>query len=132
MKTIILSNFFFSIIASICLSGCYSIYYAPNAQNVPMFREKKDARISAAYCVTDDGTGYNSLQGLEIQSAYAMGNHFAIMANGFIAESSESDELYSSGIRHGNTNLLEMGAGYFTPLTKKKLGIEIYGGMGSG
>lgn len=132
MKTIVFLNLVFSIVATFCLSGCYSIYYAPNAQNVPMFIEKKEARISVAYCVTDDGTGYNSAQGVEIQSAYAVGNHFAIIANGFKAESSESDELYSSGIRNGSTSLIEMGAGYFKPLKKKKLILEIYGGLGSG
>lgn len=132
MKTRVFPRLCFSIVATVSLSGCYSIYYAPNAHNVPLFREKKEARFSAAYCVAEDGTGYNSVHGLEIQSAYAAGKNFAIMINDFTAQSMESDDSYSSGIRHGTTHLIEAGAGYFKPLARKKLTFEVYGGMGTG
>lgn len=93
---------------------------------------KKETRVSAAYCLADDGTGYNSLQGFEIQSAYAAGKHFAIMINGLTAKSMESEDSYSLGIRHSKTYLIEAGAGYFKSLTAKKLTFEIYGGLGTG
>lgn len=117
---------------ALCLSSCSSLYYAPNAQNVPVFKEKKEARISAAYYIADDGTGYNPIEGIEVQSAYAAGKHFAIMVNGFKARSVEDDEMYASGLRHQQAQLIELGAGYFKPFNKDKLVVEVYGGLGLG
>ncbi|HOX81573.1 MAG TPA: hypothetical protein PLJ60_00120 [Chryseolinea sp.] len=132
MKTQTIVVQFISIIVSLSLNGCHSIYYAPNAQNVPIFKEKNEARISAAYSIADDATGYNPIQGFDIQGAFAAGKHFAIIANSFMAESNEDDELYASGIRHQNTMLNEVGAGYFKFFPEKKLTVETYGGMGLG
>lgn len=132
MKTPAILNLVLSIIMVTCLSGCYSLYYAPTAHNVPMFKEKNEARISAAYSIVSDGTGENPIEGFEIQSAFAAGKHFAIMVNGFKAHSTEDVESYSAGYRHQKVNLIEFGAGYFKPFHKNKLVVEAYGGLGVG
>ena len=68
MKTPTTSNVFISVAIVVCLSGCQSMYYAPNAQNVPMFKEKNEVRISAAYSRTGEISDA-PIDGLEIQSA---------------------------------------------------------------
>lgn len=132
MKTPGILKLILSIIIATCLSGCYSLYYAPTAHNVPMFKEKNEVRISAAYSIVSDVIGDNPIEGFEFQSAYAAGKHFAIMVNGFKAQSTEDDESYSLGYRHQKANLAEFGAGYFKPFHKNKLVFEAYGGLGVG
>ena len=131
MKTPTTSNVFISVAIVVCLSGCQSMYYAPNAQNVPMFKEKNEVRISAAYSRTGELSDA-PIDGFEIQSAYAAGKHFALMMNGSKAVSTENTYAYDAGERHQKTNLIEFGAGYFKPFHKDKLVVEAYGGFGGG
>jgi hypothetical protein len=130
MKTQTTSTLFISITIVICLSGCQSMYYyAPNAQNVPMFKEKNEVRISAAYCSVGDASD-DPIEGFEIQSAYAAGRHFAIMINASKAVSAETNSYVAE--KPQKTNMVEFGAGYFKPFHKDKLVVEAYGGFGGG
>jgi hypothetical protein len=127
----------FSLIIFLCLmisllSGCRSLYYAPNAQNVPMFKEKNEVRLSSAYSLSSDASETNKIEGLEIQGAYAAGKHFAIIANGYFARSIEGNDEYEVGTWKQNGNLVECGAGYFKPFSNNRLVGEVYGGFGGG
>ena len=71
--------------------------------------------------------GHISLKGnFNFNSAYAVSNHFAVLANG----ASMSNEREKKDVRH---KMLEFGAGYFDTFGPDKNRIlEIYAGFGSG
>ncbi len=106
------------IVASILfmMIGCTHYYYVPPAQNVPLFKEKNEVRITANIS-EDVGTG------VDIQAAYAMTDKFAIMTN-FSSVKDESDDDYGKG------NYFDLALGYYKPF-HKNLVFEIYGGFGS-
>jgi hypothetical protein len=115
---------FFSLISAV---GCSPVYYKPNLANVPNFREKGQAYLAAH--ITNGG---------EIQAAYAVNEHFAVLANYETAENPRTttySELFSSTIITKKTNtkgaLGEFAVGYYAPLDKH-LAWGLYGGYGSG
>ena len=95
------------------MTSCVSIApsYAPNTQNVTLFQEKGDAKLSAGL-----SRGEEVSKALELQSAYAITNHIGIMANFYRYK------------RVNRADLFELGAGYFLPLTKNVV-FESYGGI---
>jgi hypothetical protein len=95
---------------AIALSSCTTTLYKSNAVNTPLFHEEKQTRISA-------GPG-------NVQAAYAITDHVGIMGNIFW-EKYEKDNKDNSG------NLIEVGAGYFTPILPDMI-FETYGGIGLG
>lgn len=96
--------------------GCTHYYYVPPTQNVPLFREKNEVRITAN--VSDDvGTG------VDIQAAYAMTDKFAVMTSFSSVKDEYEDDL-------GKGNYFDLALGYYKPL-HKNLVFEIYGGFGS-
>ena len=100
------------------LSSCSHYYYAPNSHNVPLFQEKKEARISVA------ASGGDEFEGIEVQSAYSITNNVGVMVNGFVVQPQEGSEW-------GKGNLIEAGIGFFKPLGKNFV-FETYGGFGQG
>jgi hypothetical protein len=62
-----------------CCTSCVHYYYAPNANNVPLFKEKNEERIQLQY------SGGNNYGGFDFQSAYAVGKHTAVQLNFFHA-----------------------------------------------
>jgi hypothetical protein len=105
---------------AVLLSSCTHYYYVPNTQNVPLFREKNEYRISAFY-----GGGDESSCG-EIQTAYSATEHLGLMANFMLARGgSSTDADYAKGY------CLEGAAGYFKPFGNQQV-FEIYGGLGGG
>jgi hypothetical protein len=108
-------------------SSCIHYYYAPNSNNVPLFKEKNEARIQASYTSTGAQANYDGATGFEIQSAYAVGDHAAVQLN--IMHVSEDDEEYGSG----NGTYIEGAGGYYKPFGQKhNLVFETYGGIGTG
>ena len=99
------------------LTSCSPIYYAPNTQNVPLLSEKNE--ISASVAGGDER--------VEVQGAYAAGNHLGIMVNGglFLPRRQEDNA------DDGDGRFLEAGAGYFTPLGSGFI-FEAYGLFGLG
>jgi hypothetical protein len=82
---------------------------------VPLFKEKGEARINAYY------SGGEEIEGLELQSALAVGKNIGIMLNTAFLGSGEE----------GNGFLIEGGAGYYKPISEKIV-FETYGGLGFG
>ncbi len=98
------------------LTSCAPVY-VPNAVNTPLLTEKNQFQIKA-------GIG---LSGTDIQSAYALTDHFAVMANyNFRNNTAKEDENGSKG------RLGEAAIGLFFPSPKKAVIYEIYTGFGYG
>ncbi len=112
------------------LSGCTHYYYAPNAANIPMFKEKNTFNCKA-------GFSQDSYTGADIQMAYSASKNIGIMVNSFFAGETEQvqDNLSSSATHEesGKGSYIEIGAGYYKPLGEKKVWIfETYAGAGVG
>ena len=107
---------FLPLLVLILLSGCSSIYM-PSVPNTPMLTTQGEIAAGA----------HISLKGnFNFNSAYAVGNHFAVLANG----ASMSNEREKKDIKH---KMIEFGAGYFDTFGPDNNRIlEIYGGFGSG
>ena len=106
------------------LSSCSHYYYAPNTHNVPVFKEKNEARITGVYSTLEGNSG-------ELQAAYAPAKHVGILANALLVNP-RADKTVSSGRGH----LYELGAGYFKPFGPPKAAnlfvFEVYGVAGLG
>lgn len=125
MKT---KNNFYSILSVIFLfaviTGCSPCFYAPNAHNIPMLKEK------------GQGTGTASVQfgpltkGLNVQGALAVSNHVGIMGNynHFSDRSNDASEEESASTK-SKSNMGEIGVGYFNAF-KDMFVFEAYAGFG--
>lgn len=109
-----LQYFAFSI--ALITSSCSSIYI-PNVPNTPMLSSQGELSASA----------HTSLKGnVSFNSAYAVSNHFGVLLNGSVMNSSRPKKDF----RH---TLMETGAGYFTTFGPDNDRIlEIYTGLGRG
>ncbi|GEM_PF-314409 len=84
-------------------TSCGPIYYAPNSAQVPLFTEEKE--ISGGVNAADGG--------IEIKDAFSLTDQIYICSGGTFA----NPENDSSG-NGGNGTLIELGAGYYKPLSK--------------
>ncbi len=116
-------------ILKICIIGilfsftnCVHYYYAPNAHNVPLLKEKGDTKLTLAISGGDEFTGF------EAQFATAVSEKIGVMGN-FIHASGESDS--DRDAESGSGYLFEVGAGYFKPIGRKFV-FETYSGLGIG
>ncbi len=113
-----MKNLLFTFLTAIILlvfNSCTHYYYAPNAHNVPLFREERQARFTIA------GSSGDEFEGIELQSAFSFTKHFGMMANGFFVRPDD-------GNKWGKGKLVEIGAGYFTSLNKYFV-FETFGGF---
>jgi hypothetical protein len=110
-----LTAFFFLAVIS---CSCSHYYYVPNVQNVPLFREKNEYRLSGTY-----GSG-SETSCLEVQGAYSVTKNFGVMTNFMSAKG-----IDNSGESWAKGNYLDAAIGYFKPLHKSGV-FEIYGGIG--
>lgn len=103
-------------IAVVALSSCSSIYI-PSVPNTPMLTTQGEIAAGA----------HISLKGnVNFNSAFAVSNHFAVMANGAYM----NNESTKKDIKH---KVIEFGAGYFDTFGPDNNRIlEVYAGMGSG
>jgi hypothetical protein len=128
MKKIFFSLFLICILAF--TSSCSHYYYAPNAANIPLFKEKNTLKLKGGY----SGDYYD---GADIQMAYSVSKNIGVMVNSFFAGETENvQEIFSNSTSHpesGKGSYIEAGVGYYQPFGKKKVWIfEIYGGAGVG
>jgi len=101
-------------------TSCTHYYYAPSANNVPLFKEKKEARIQAQ---SSEGNEYS---GFDIQTAYALSNHAAMQLNLFHASGNDGEYGSGSGL------YVEAAGGYYMPSHNKHWVFETYAGLGLG
>lgn len=98
--------------------GCTHYYYVPNVQNVPLLTESKDLRISGSF------GGWDESKCIELQTAYAAGKNFGIMADFMTAWGGKVSEK-----DYGRGTCFDGAIGYFKPLSEG-LVFELYGGVG--
>jgi hypothetical protein len=111
--------------AAVLLSSCSHYYYAPNTENVPLFKEKNEVRFSGSVTVSDKLGG-------DIQAGYAITKNAAMVANAsFLQPNADKSD-------GGRGYLYELGAGYFKALNSNKERLankfifEAYGVVGVG
>jgi hypothetical protein len=97
------------------LTSCTHYYYVPNVQNVPLFHEASEVRLTGSV-----GGGEES-SCAEFQGAVSFSDHFAMVGNFMHAENSEN--------KAAQGNLVELGGGYFKPVTEHFV-FELYSGAG--
>lgn len=106
------------LLALLVLGSCSHSYYIPTTANVPLLKEKNELRAT----VSTGGGG--DISTVDLQAAYSITNHFAVMTNFMSGRGSDDDEN-----SRGNGNCFELGAGYFAPIEEKGV-FEVYGGFG--
>lgn len=112
---------FTTIILAILLSSCTHYYYVSNVQNIPLFREKDEYRISGAIGGGDESSC------IEVQSAYSPVDQMGVMVNFIYATG--GDESNNDDFAKGS--YLEGAVGYYKPLGYGGV-FEVYGGLGGG
>lgn len=108
---------FLLMIAAIPLSSCH-YYYKPNVSNVPLFLEKDEYRVAASV------SGGEYIKTLEVQGAYSITNHLAVMSN-FMYGYGGDKKKYN----YGRGRYLDAAIGYYKPFGRSKV-FELYGGLG--
>lgn len=115
-----------SLIIFMSCTSCTHFYYAPNSNNVPLFKEKNEMRASVQYVETSADVDLESASGVEIQTAYAVSNNVGVQLN-FMSASLRESEGSGSG------TYIEAAGGYFKPIgLQKKFVFETYAGIGLG
>lgn len=107
------------LILAVALSSCTHYYYLPNTQNVPLFKEKNEYRLFVG------SIKENEILSTEVQGAYSVTNHFAVMANFMSAMGGDQSKN-----NWGKGNYLDCAIGYYKPFDKFAV-FEIYGGFGA-
>jgi hypothetical protein len=134
------------IVCSLCclLLSCRQqrYVYAASKINTPALEKKGDSRLNASFSFGNakgTGTGDSSSNlGFDVQGAYAVSNHFALMGSFYLRREADLlnagfyqdidfDESYIRYRRH----LLEGGIGYFTKVGKQTT-FSVYGGAAFG
>lgn len=112
--------FFLFIGVTMLFSAC-NVAYIPNRHNVPLMEEKGDASIS--------------ISTTNLQGAYAISDHMAVMGNVYFRENSWENNPDSNTTLtmdyQANRFLGELGIGYYKPLSDNAV-FELYGGGGLG
>lgn len=116
--------------------------YSPNAHNVPVFTQKNDSKLAAAYSTnadtreSDSKYHHNRANGFDVQGAYAITNHVGVQASYFSrteATYSTSEDYFDSSTINYKRDLFEFGAGYFAPIDRRgKVHFQVFGGVGFG
>src|SRR3954470_1983387 len=124
MRTTFISLIIFSVAISSLCTSCLHHYYAPNSNNIPLFKEKNEGRAQLQY------SSGNDYEGFEFQSAYAVGKHVGLQLNFFTASGNEEELGAEYG--SGNGTYIEGAAGYFAPSPNNFWVFETYAGLGRG
>lgn len=113
--------------------------YAPAAHNVPVLTAKGDGKIGAAYStsisgdrIEDDETVNNSVNGIDVQGAYALSDHWALQAAHMQRWERTTGGVDSVNIKY-RRNLTELGVGYYFPMNSNlNAWFQVFGGGGFG
>jgi hypothetical protein len=107
------------IFAFFALSSCSHIYYFPTAHNVPLLKERNDAKFTA-------GASFKpvDISVCEFQVAWAATNHVAL-AGSYTSASGTS----SNSASEGNGHYADAAIGYFSAINEELI-FEVFGGFG--
>ncbi len=118
------------------MQSCTHYYYGPNTNNIPLLKKSGDIKFSTAIALASESSGF------ELQSAGAISNHIAVMANFYSASGREKDspfldDLFNSPnpvsyLENGSGSYMEGALGYFTTIGSPDIIFELYGGLGKG
>ncbi|MEP6948854.1 MAG: hypothetical protein ABI863_06255 [Ginsengibacter sp.] len=131
----------FLFLSSMSLCACYSprYVYSPATQNIPLLNKKNDLELSAFYAGSIDAFekkgNYN--RGIDLQTAWAISNHFAVILNESARweKNGGNDSFFpnDSSFLSYKRNFTEIGLGYFSPAkNNKKMQFQVFGGAASG
>lgn len=123
------------------IDACYSprYVYSPPTQNIPMLDKKNDLEFSAFYAGSinafKEKGNYN--RGFDLQAAWAVSNHFAVMLNESVRweKNGGNDSFFQndSSFLSYKRNFTEIGVGYFTSAKdNKKMQFQVFGGAAFG
>ena len=104
---------------SVLLCSCSHYYYVPSTQNVPLFRERNEYRLSGMRAGGEESVC------TEVQAAYSVTDHIGIMANYMSARGGD----ISDNTNWAKGNYIDGAIGYYKPINKYGV-FEIYGGFG--
>jgi hypothetical protein len=114
-----------SVLALLLLGGCSRNLYVPNNLNTPLFESVGEVKFGV-------GTKLISPFCVDMQTAYAPLDHFALMINASTLNSGDKES--SNAFKH---YFAEAGAGVFTALwpdkyNHRRFRLELFGGYGAG
>ncbi len=139
------SSLLFWLTAS-CLGACYSprYVYSPVAHNVPLITGKGDSKLAAQYSTNlgenkrfDNNGHVNQANGLDLQAAYAVTDHFAVQA----AYNKRWEKNYADyNVNSSDTSVInynregaELALGYYTYMTPRQNSVfQVFGGVSFG
>jgi hypothetical protein len=124
MRITFISIIIFSVVISSLCTSCLHHYYAPNSNNVPLFKEKNEGLVQAQF------SSGNDYEGFEFQSAYAVGKHTALQLDFFTASGNEEEAFVEPS--SGKGTYIEAAGGYFAPSGNNLWVFETYAGIGTG
>lgn len=107
-----------TLFVAIFLNSCTHYYYVANIQDVPLFKEKNEFRISGSAGSGDESTS------IEVQTAYAVTDKIGIMADYMSAKGGDP-----TSHNYGSGNYYEGAVGYYRPVGRFGV-FETYGGLG--
>ncbi len=122
-KIWVMGKYIMGIFCIVMLVGCKQGYYAPVAQNVPLFKEKNEAKISFNYSKSKEASF------LSVMSAFAFTDKHAIQGNIFYGRQTRFDSPETGP----SSNMLEgsMAFGWFKALdTESRVEIFIGNNLG--
>jgi hypothetical protein len=103
---------------TVLTSECSHFYYVSPVQDVPLFTQKNEYRVSAFI-----GSSTESISG-NMQAAWSVTDNIAVMANVLFAKGlNDANDSWGRGFN------ADAGAGYFKPSDRHRI-FEIYGGTG--
>jgi hypothetical protein len=114
--------------------------YTASPPNDPYFTKKGESKVAGYYSSSGDGVHPTvKSDGIDIQTAYSLTDHWAITASYFYRRENDvynynsySQPFDSSFVKY-KRNLFEAGGGYFVPLnTKKSITANLYVGVAAG
>lgn len=147
-----LTTYVHAIVIVLLFSSCYNSVgryaYSPSPANIIYFKEKGDSKVSVtissgpndAFSVDKDRFNH----GYEIQTAYALSNHWFVGASYFNRRERESAgptdsgfggyyNIFDTSTINYKRNLVDVGSGFFVPFSDRKLSnFSMYGTLGFG
>lgn len=139
-----------AIVIMLLFSSCYNSVgryaYSPSPANIIYFKEKGDSKVSATissgpndgFSVPKDRFNH----GYEIQTAYALSNHWFVGASYFNRREKESAgpsngggyyNIFDTSTINYKRNLVDAGGGFFVPFSDRKMSnFSMYGTLGFG